>query len=50
MGGAVALAMKRFDRPTTDAVNEEFLASVADYRVGDHYEIPGEFLTVTGVR
>jgi ubiquinone/menaquinone biosynthesis C-methylase UbiE len=50
MGGAVALAIKRFDQSTLDEVNEEFLASVSDCLVEGRYKIPGEFVTVTGIR
>lgn len=48
-GGAVALAAKRFNDETRRAVDEEFLASVAAYRNGDRYEIPGEFVIASGV-
>ncbi len=48
-GGAVALVAKRFDDATRHAVDEEFLASVAAYRNGDRYEIPGEFVIASGV-
>lgn len=50
MGGPVALAVKRFDEATYREVGMEFLASVSDYLDGDAYRIPGEFVTVTGVR
>ena len=51
MGGPVALAVKRFsDDVWADVVNE-FLESVATYRQRDgSYSIPGEFVTVSGVR
>jgi len=48
-GGAVALAAKRFNYSARRAVEEEFLASVAAYRNGDRYEIPGEFVIASGV-
>jgi len=48
-GGAVALAAKRFNDETRRAVDEQFLASVATYRNGDRYEIPGEFVIASGV-
>jgi SAM-dependent methyltransferase len=51
LGGPVALAVKRFDPPTFDAVAQDFLASVKDHRTSDgSYRIPGEFVTVSGVR
>jgi SAM-dependent methyltransferase len=51
VGGPVAMAVKRFDGPTRSAVQREFLASVASYRTTDgRYRIPGEFVTVAGLR
>lgn len=47
-GGAVALAAKRFDHATRQAVDEEFLESVESYRNGDRYEISGEFVIASG--
>ncbi|MCH8167330.1 MAG: methyltransferase domain-containing protein [Proteobacteria bacterium] len=48
-GGAVAMAAKRFNDVTRHAVDEEFLASVAAYRTGDRFEIPGEFVIASGI-
>ena len=48
-GGPVALAYNRFDDATKQAVHSEYLRSIADYRSGPGYEIPGEFVAVTGV-
>jgi SAM-dependent methyltransferase len=51
LGGPVALAVKRFTPAVMEEVEGEFLASVRDYRGGDgRYLIPGEFVTVAGVR
>jgi ubiquinone/menaquinone biosynthesis C-methylase UbiE len=51
LGGPVALAVKRFTPPVMAEVENEFLASVAQHRTSDgHYLIPGEFVTVSGVR
>jgi len=51
LGGPVALAVKRFGEAVWAEVREEFLASVADHRDEDgRYRIPGEFVTVAGVR
>jgi len=51
LGGPVALAVKRFSDEVWDEVKKEFLASVSDYRNSDgSYHIPGEFLTVRGIR
>lgn len=43
-GGPVALAYSRFDQATRSAVHAEYLQSIAPYRVGDGYRIPGEFV------
>lgn len=48
-GGPVALAYHRFDDATKDAVHREYLQSIADYRTGTGYEIPGEFVVASGV-
>ena len=43
-GGPVALAYSRFGEATRRAVHAEYLDSIAAYRVGDGYLIPGEFV------
>ena len=48
-GGAVALAAKRFDDETRKNVEGAFLESVATFRNGNRYEIPGEFVIASGV-
>lgn len=48
-GGPVALAYNRFDGATKQAVHTEYLDSIAAYRSGEGYEIPGEFVAVAGV-
>lgn len=50
LGGPVVLAVKRFDAATMSEVCDEFLESVADFRDGVTYRIPGEFVTVAGTR
>jgi ubiquinone/menaquinone biosynthesis C-methylase UbiE len=51
IGGPVALAVKRFTPQVLAEVENEFLASVQDHRTADgRYLIPGEFVTVAGVR
>ena len=47
-GGPVALAYSRFDDSTRKEVHTEYLASIEPYRSGDGYEIPGEFVVVSG--
>jgi ubiquinone/menaquinone biosynthesis C-methylase UbiE len=43
-GGPVALAYSRFDDATRRAVHAEYLDSIAAYRTGGGYRIPGEFV------
>lgn len=49
-GGPVAMAYDRFDPPTREAAHREYLETISDFRVGDGYRIPGEFVVVRGVR
>lgn len=49
-GGPVALAYSRFDASTREAARAEYLASIAPWRSGDTYHIPGEFVLATGTR
>jgi ubiquinone/menaquinone biosynthesis C-methylase UbiE len=48
-GGPVALAYSRFDDATRAAAHAEYLASIASYRVGEGYRIPGEFVDATAI-
>ena len=51
IGGPVALAVKRFTPEVLADVEAEFLASVRACRTADgRYLIPGEFVTVAGVK
>ncbi|MBX3465051.1 MAG: methyltransferase domain-containing protein [Planctomycetes bacterium] len=47
-GGPVALANHRFDGATRAAAEDEYLASIAPFRHGGGYRIPGEFVVVVG--
>lgn len=49
VGGPVALAYARFDETTRDEAHAEYLASIAPYRDGTGYRIPGEFVVARGV-
>mgnify|MGYP002622736248 FL=1 len=49
-GGPVALAYSRFDDATRDEAHAEYLASIAAYRVGEGYRIPGEFVVAVARR
>lgn len=48
LGGAVALAYRKFDEPTKEEVHREYLESIHPYRNGRGYDIPGEFVIVSG--
>jgi SAM-dependent methyltransferase len=43
-GGPVALAYSRFDDATRRAVHAEYLDSIAAFRAGGGYQVPGEFV------
>ena len=47
-GGAVALAYRKFDEQTKEEVHAEYIASIESYSSGSGYEIPGEFVIVSG--
>jgi ubiquinone/menaquinone biosynthesis C-methylase UbiE len=46
-GGPVALAYSRFDEATRRTVHAEYLDSIAAWRRGDGYRIPGEFVVAS---
>lgn len=48
LGGPVALAYSRFDAATRGAVHAEYLASIARWRDGAGYAVPGEFVIAAG--
>ena len=47
-GGAVALAYQKFDDQTKEEIHREYLDSIAPFRRGGGYEIPGEFVVARG--
>jgi ubiquinone/menaquinone biosynthesis C-methylase UbiE len=50
LGGPVALAHSRFDDATRASAHDDYLASIAPYRQGDGYRVPGEFVIASGRR
>lgn len=48
LGGPVALAYSRFDERTAAEARAEYLGSIAPYRDGAGYRIPGEFVVARG--
>jgi len=49
-GGAVALAYQKFDDQTKEETHQEYLDSIAPYKRGKGYEIPGEFVVAKGIK
>ena len=49
-GGAVALGYSRFDEDTREEVCAEYLASIQPYRIGEGYEVPGQFVIAVGYK
>jgi ubiquinone/menaquinone biosynthesis C-methylase UbiE len=50
IGGPVALAYAHFDQATRVAAHSEYLTSIAPFRIGDGYDVPGEFVVASGVK
>jgi ubiquinone/menaquinone biosynthesis C-methylase UbiE len=48
LGGAVALAYRKFDEQTKEEAHEEYLESIESFSNGSGYDIPGEFVIVSG--
>lgn len=49
-GGPVALAYQKFDEKTKQEAHQEYLESIASYKNGSGYEIPGEFVVARGIK
>jgi len=49
-GGPVSMAYSRFDEATRESAHAEYLESIAAFRNGNGYEIPGEFVITSGER
>ena len=49
-GGPVAMAYARFDEATRERAHTEYLESIASFRNGRGYRIPGEFVVTLGER
>lgn len=47
-GGPVALAYRKFDDDTKGSAHKEYLDSISEYKIGEGYEIPGEFVVAKG--
>lgn len=48
--GPVAMAYSRFDDQTKEEAHQAYLQSIHQYRRGEAYFIPGEFVVVSGVK
>ena len=49
-GGPVALAYSRMEDDVREGAHTEYLESIEDYRDGDGYAIPGEFVVTSGTK
>lgn len=49
-GGPVAMAYDRFDQATRAAAHDDYLDTIAGWRAGAGYRLPGEFVVVRGER
>lgn len=50
LGGAVALAYRKFDEQTKEEAHREYLESIRPYRKESGYDIPGEFVIVSATK
>ncbi len=48
LGGAVALAYRKFQEKTKEKAHEEYIDSIQPFGNGSGYDIPGEFVVVSG--
>ncbi|NGP88513.1 class I SAM-dependent methyltransferase [Fodinibius halophilus] len=48
LGGAVAMAYRKFEEEEKEEAHQEYLESIKPYWNGTAYEIPGEFVIVAG--
>jgi hypothetical protein len=49
-GGPVAMAYSRFDAQTRAAARADYVDSIAPYRTGPGYRIPGEFVIASAMK
>jgi len=49
-GGPVALAYRKFDKETKQKAHQEYLESISEFKAGEGYAIPGEFVVAVGVK
>ncbi len=50
VGGPVALSWKNFSESTRKEVRHEYLDSLQNYKNGNGYDIPAEFVVVSGMK
>ena len=50
VGGPVALAYSRFTEQMKAEAHQEYLSSLAAFRQGEGYAVPGEFVIVAGTK
>jgi len=49
-GGPVALSYHKFSQDVKEEAHAEYLASIREFRQGDGYLVPGEFVIASGVK
>ncbi|HTR27635.1 MAG TPA: hypothetical protein VMH27_00095 [Puia sp.] len=49
-GGPVALAYHKFTDDVKEQVHADYLTSIAPFKNGDGYDVPGEFVVASAVR
>ncbi|MEX2363005.1 MAG: methyltransferase domain-containing protein, partial [Balneolaceae bacterium] len=49
-GGPVALAYRKFDDETKEEAHQEYLESISEYKNGNGFDIPGEFVVGIGYK
>lgn len=49
-GGPVALAYRKFDDTTKEEAHQDYLDSISQFRNGERYEIPGEYLIAKAMK
>ncbi len=49
-GGPVALAYHKFSNEVKEEVHQEYLDSIAAFKIGDGFRVPGEFVITIGIK
>lgn len=49
-GGPMALAYRKFNEETKEKAHREYLNSISEFKNGEGYEVPGEFVLACGIK